>query len=120
MSKIIRYLYRRRQIISRILISCCFTASVIVFVTYQDESDRKMYYRTNDRVVDLESSVRTLKPMTGPANGPGENGEGVFLKGEQQRIADSLFEKEAFNIIASNIMAYNRSLPDVRDPRYIK
>ena len=49
--------------------------------------------------------------------GPGERGVGVHLVGEEKEKADSLFEKEAFNIIASDKISLERSVKDVRDPR---
>lgn len=48
---------------------------------------------------------------------PGENGVGVVLKGEEQELSEKLFKKEAFNIIASDKISLQRSVPDVRDPR---
>ena len=53
------------------------------------------------------------KPNVGS---PGENGASVVLTGKDKALADSLFKKEAFNIIASNRIALNRTVPDVRDP----
>ncbi|KAL3832393.1 hypothetical protein ACJMK2_024040 [Sinanodonta woodiana] len=49
--------------------------------------------------------------------GPGEMGEAVNLEGEEKKLAESLFEKEAFNIIASDKIALDRSVRDVRDER---
>lgn len=47
---------------------------------------------------------------------PGENGGPVVLTGKDKSLADSLFKKEAFNIIASNRIALNRTVKDIRDP----
>ncbi|XP_067931309.1 probable N-acetylgalactosaminyltransferase 9 isoform X2 [Watersipora subatra] len=47
---------------------------------------------------------------------PGERGGAVTLTGKDKALADSLFKKEAFNIIASNRIALNRTLSDIRDP----
>lgn len=47
---------------------------------------------------------------------PGELGSAVILDGKDKALADSLFKKEAFNIIASNRIALNRTLKDLRDP----
>ncbi|KAK3762295.1 hypothetical protein RRG08_006040 [Elysia crispata] len=41
----------------------------------------------------------------------------VYLEGEEKKLADSLIEKEAFNRIASDKIALDRSLKDVRDKR---
>lgn len=46
---------------------------------------------------------------------PGELGAAVALGSKEQALADSLFKKEAFNIIASNRLAMNRTLKDLRD-----
>lgn len=48
---------------------------------------------------------------------PGERGAAVNLVGKDAALADSLFKKEAFNIIASNRIALNRTLKDIRDPK---
>lgn len=50
-------------------------------------------------------------------DGLGEKGRAVTLQGEEKALADSLFKKEAFNIIASDKIALDRSIPDVRDSR---
>lgn len=48
--------------------------------------------------------------------GPGELGEGVMLEGEEKAKAEKLMTKEAFNIVASDKIALDRGLKDVRDP----
>lgn len=53
----------------------------------------------------------------GKREGLGEKGRAVTLQGEEKALADSLFKKEAFNIIASDKIALDRSIPDVRDSR---
>jgi hypothetical protein len=39
----------------------------------------------------------------------------VVLSGAEQERADALFKKEAFNIIASDMISLERTLPDSRD-----
>lgn len=46
--------------------------------------------------------------------GPGESGRPVEIQGPLKDEADSLFKKEAFNIIASDMVALDRSIPDTR------
>ena len=59
---------------------------------------------------------RYRKAQARPAReGPGEHGNPVVLSQEEQREADLRFTKEAFNIIASDKIAMDRSIPDVRD-----
>jgi len=49
--------------------------------------------------------------------GPGEKGAGVHLTGKEKERADSLMDKEAFNIVASDKISLERSVKDVRDSR---
>ncbi|XP_060585105.1 probable N-acetylgalactosaminyltransferase 9 isoform X2 [Ruditapes philippinarum] len=49
--------------------------------------------------------------------GPGEKGLGLHLSGKEKEKADSLMDKEAFNIIASDKISLERSVRDVRDSR---
>ena len=51
---------------------------------------------------------------------PGENGAAVVLGKDDQKLADDLFDKEAFNIIASDKVALDRSIPDVRLTEYVR
>lgn len=51
----------------------------------------------------------------GPVRGaPGENGQAVFLTPEEQEEGKRLFEKETFNVVASNKVALDRLIPDTR------
>lgn len=46
---------------------------------------------------------------------PGENGWPVHLKPQEQAEADRLFSIETFNVVASNMVALDRLIPDTRD-----
>ncbi|XP_066977133.1 probable N-acetylgalactosaminyltransferase 9 isoform X2 [Macrobrachium rosenbergii] len=48
--------------------------------------------------------------------GLGENGKPVRLTGEEGRLAEEVMKKEAFNLIASDKVSLNRTVPDSRDP----
>lgn len=48
--------------------------------------------------------------------GLGERGQAVNLNGEEAKLVDAAMKKEAFNIIASDRISLNRSVPDSRDP----
>lgn len=50
-------------------------------------------------------------------SGPGEQGQSLTLKGEQAEKARLIAKKEAFNLVASDMIALDRSLRDVRDPK---
>ncbi|XP_068225099.1 N-acetylgalactosaminyltransferase 6-like [Palaemon carinicauda] len=47
--------------------------------------------------------------------GLGENGKPVRLSGEEGRLAEEVMKKEAFNLIASDKVSLNRTVPDSRD-----
>ena len=49
------------------------------------------------------------------SNGPGEWGAAVRLSADEQKRADSLFRKEAFNIVASDKISLQRTLKDTRN-----
>ncbi|XP_041365092.1 polypeptide N-acetylgalactosaminyltransferase 13-like [Gigantopelta aegis] len=53
----------------------------------------------------------------GRRSGPGEHGEPVYLKGQEQIRAKGLMKAEAFNRIVSDKISLQRALPDTRDPR---
>ncbi|CAG2115094.1 unnamed protein product [Medioppia subpectinata] len=58
------------------------------------------------------SPVETNK--TNPKSWLGENGKGVHIGPEELDQMNELFEINKFNLMASDRIAYNRSLPDVR------
>jgi|SRR6218665_1054839 len=64
---------------------------------------------------------RFLKAQSRPTDiqGPGEGGEPVLLTPEELAEADRLFEKETFNVIASNKMAMDRRIRDLRPDEYV-
>ncbi|XP_030846514.1 polypeptide N-acetylgalactosaminyltransferase 1 [Strongylocentrotus purpuratus] len=49
-----------------------------------------------------------------PAHPLGEMGKPVIFEGDMKTHADALYHKNAFNLLASDMIAFNRSLPDVR------
>jgi hypothetical protein len=49
-----------------------------------------------------------------PANWPGEDGNAVVLKGSLKEQADKRFKDNQFNIVVSDLIAINRSVPDQR------
>ncbi|XP_041478960.1 polypeptide N-acetylgalactosaminyltransferase 1-like [Lytechinus variegatus] len=49
-----------------------------------------------------------------PANPLGEMGKPVVFEGEMKKLADVLYPRNAFNLLASDRIAFNRTLPDVR------
>ena len=49
-----------------------------------------------------------------PVDNAGENGQPVFLSGNQKRISKRLWHINKFNVIVSDMISVNRSIPDVR------
>lgn len=48
--------------------------------------------------------------------GLGDNGEAVKLVGDEAAEGDLLYKQNAFNLVLSNKVAYNRSVKDARHP----
>ncbi|XP_026986956.1 polypeptide N-acetylgalactosaminyltransferase 13 isoform X1 [Sagmatias obliquidens] len=64
-----------------------------------------------------ERSLRAgeyLKPVQKPNEGPGEMGKAVLIPKDDQEKMKELFKINQFNLMASDLIALNRSLPDVR------
>lgn len=49
-----------------------------------------------------------------PPNWPGENGRGVVIPSHLKKVEKKRFKENQFNILASDLMALNRSVPDQR------
>lgn len=45
---------------------------------------------------------------------PGEMGKAVKLSPQMERLAQDQFKLNQFNVLASDVISLNRSLPDVR------
>lgn len=75
----------------------------------------------NDPLPWQEQKQREIFPgrleylRTFPRSGPGENGAGITLNGDEKTKADELMKKWFFNIIASDKISVDRSIPDTRD-----
>lgn len=52
--------------------------------------------------------------LSRPRDGPGEGGKPVVIPKEQQEKMKEMFKINQFNLMASEMIALNRSLPDVR------
>lgn len=52
--------------------------------------------------------------LTKTPTGPGEMGKAVVVHKDQEAQAKELFKINQFNLVASDMMSLNRSLPDYR------
>lgn len=52
--------------------------------------------------------------MSRSQEGPGEMGKAVLIPKDDQEKMKELFKINQFNLMASDMIAFNRSLPDVR------
>ena len=59
-------------------------------------------------------SVPTEVPRQFNSDGPGEMGKPVIIEPEHKAEAERLFRINEFNLMASDRISVNRSLPDVR------
>ncbi|XP_064143203.1 polypeptide N-acetylgalactosaminyltransferase 13 isoform X3 [Loxodonta africana] len=59
-------------------------------------------------------SEQVLVPVRKPQQGPGEMGKAVLIPKDDQEKMKELFKINQFNLMASDLIALNRSLPDVR------
>ncbi|XP_045723406.1 polypeptide N-acetylgalactosaminyltransferase 13 isoform X1 [Mirounga angustirostris] len=62
----------------------------------------------------LPASGSLLNPLQDPHEGPGEMGKAVLIPKDDQEKMKELFKINQFNLMASDLIALNRSLPDVR------
>lgn len=58
--------------------------------------------------------LSTADPLVRPRDGPGEGGKPVVISKENQEKMKEMFKINQFNLMASDMIALNRSLPDVR------
>ena len=58
--------------------------------------------------------VSIIDALTRPRDGPGEGGKPVVIPKDNQEKMKEMFKINQFNLMASEMIALNRSLPDVR------
>lgn len=104
---------RRKRLDWKIL-----TVLALVFVTsYFYYNFSKVSVNDEEKLHLRNKRFMEYREKESKRDGLGEKGRAVTLQGEEKALADSLFKKEAFNIIASDKIALDRSIPDVRDSR---
>lgn len=90
-------LLRRRRFIR--LSICLFLLVVIYYLFYVpgDHKNGNESFHKLSHSIDSEH-LKLFYELNPVVDGWGENGDGVVLTGEQQKIADKIFSKAAFNV----------------------
>lgn len=60
----------------------------------------------------------SILDATNPSNWPGEKGHAVAIPDQLKEESKRRFSENQFNILASDLMALNRSIRDQRSPRF--
>ncbi|WAQ93812.1 GALT9-like protein [Mya arenaria] len=103
---------RRRRLSWKNLTFLAVGACIVYIYSRSDDNDAVV---SDDMIKFRRERFERYKNSEGSRVGPGEKGMGVHLTGAEKEKADSLFEKEAFNIIASDKISLERSVKDIRD-----
>ena len=104
----LRYFKQRNRTNLKILLALVLILSFMYLFRSPDVD-------TTDHDVLLYRMERYMKYQTRPeVRGPGEKGAKVVLTPEEQKVADRMIGKASFNVVASDKMALNRSIPDTR------
>ena len=113
----IRRLCRRYRNRCRCSVGVSLALFAVVCILYFASHGFKVFQQPDRRHIMEFRRERYLQNKARPRrDGPGENGKAVQLSPTEQKEADRLFKKEAFNIVASDKIAMDRSIPDTRLP----
>jgi polypeptide N-acetylgalactosaminyltransferase len=66
----------------------------------------------------MKRKIFYLIGATNPPSWQGEGGRAVVIPNELQEESKKRFAENQFNILASDLMALNRSIKDQRSPRF--
>jgi hypothetical protein len=84
----------------------------------QEKSTSHQFSSKNDRLKFMDKLKMWFKEeiseVKNPSSWPGENGKGVSLPEELKAESEKRYKENQFNIVASDLIALNRSIPDQR------
>ena len=58
---------------------------------------------------------KKLKKVSNPSHWPGEEGKAVIIPANMKEISENRFNENQFNIVASDMIALDRQIPDNRE-----
>nr|XP_054767893.1 polypeptide N-acetylgalactosaminyltransferase 13-like [Lytechinus pictus] len=100
-----------------------FLLDVMLIMYYSEcNSDSRCNNQALDHGVprELEGGHEHAPPRHQPArprhdpNGPGEMGKAVIIPQDKESLKNEMFRINQFNLLASDMISVNRTLPDVR------
>ncbi|XP_069996208.1 polypeptide N-acetylgalactosaminyltransferase 1-like isoform X2 [Penaeus vannamei] len=83
---------------------------------FQAPARRRNLPSNEDMIERMKADRMFAEDEAKVVRGLGEGGRPVRLSGEEGRRAEEVLKKEAFNLVASDKISLNRSVPDSRDP----
>ena len=103
-----RYFSIRRKsklLLVLMILSWIFMVSVFVFQE-RGRSKLELFRYREERYLAYQNR--------GPRSGPGENGVAVTVAPEEKQLAEKLWKNASFNVLVSDKIALDRSIPDTR------
>jgi len=89
--------------------------------TLQKTQDYKVKLLTETpQSVSLQKLGETKAHINIPVDLPGANGAGVKVPEHLSKLEQELFKENEFNVVASDLIALNRSVPDYRNFKQAK
>ncbi|CAD6196353.1 unnamed protein product [Caenorhabditis auriculariae] len=86
-----------------------FLVSGYLFIVWNREGASKYMLE-----VPANDGFHVIPDYSNPRNGPGENGLGVVLSGEEKKIGEDQMKTMFMNVVASDKISPDRSIPDSR------
>ncbi|KAL1427989.1 hypothetical protein MTO96_000329 [Rhipicephalus appendiculatus] len=109
-----------------------FCVAALLLMYYTECIGSGCLAKSSSAVERLPSASRSLQSPRGefrswmpvelgenPSDWPGERGRGVEIGPEEEALKKEKFKLNQFNLLASDRIALNRSLPDVRLEKYV-
>ncbi|CAJ0941791.1 unnamed protein product, partial [Mesorhabditis belari] len=110
-----RYLSKRQR--GRLLNLFLFALCGFILFSLLSTNSKSSLKQPLTRDAVIERGWHAIPDYTKQRKGPGENGAGINLEGTEREEADELAKKWFMNVIASDKISLDRSIPDSRSPQ---